>query len=986
MGPETVRALRGGLSRASFAKHLQVTPHTVYRWELPDGSKEARRPRGAELERLASLAARRTDRGGAPSESMAQAERLAGTENVGAPEKLALSERSSATPGSERLADVLGALDRVLRGDWMSGRAELLRILANARAEPLDVLALAAVGLAIVDVALRSDPRSAIATLSPALRDAEEDRLAPHVAAYVHAAAACVHALPDATLFDVGRVHAHAARAEALAQGQIPEIAFLAWLGTLHVAVTVADEELLQRAFARLDVATTADLPPLLALHELEARALRAKFAGQRALGARFTEELIESAAARGYPLLHARALAFSAVGKLDELDAPETVLALARRSAQIATAARASAGAHVAFAARAEAEALLRLGRAEEAVAALGELAAYTVETKVPPIQAAATEARVRYVTGRYDAMSEISARLRACEVASLKPICQAIAAYVDALQMLGTSSDPEGTAEAFERAAESAGRWTFLLRDVLVWAATAHVVVGTDAPARAALRRAQRLLDRFPSPWASAHLRRAEGTHVAVHGRWAQGRQLIESAIGTFESGGDLVDAALAGHLLAALAQAFEEPDARDRVESSEARLAGLGLRAPGAIRAGVERILAARRSEGARPDEGGEIARLVAPIQRLAVRGAEPALVLREILRVAGELVPGKGCCLEELDSQNEARVIGGEAEGPSSAFEWIEFGDGCGRRLRLGVRGALGEDARATLSIVAITAGLALEVATLRSAGAARAETSTEDEGEVPGFVAVSAPMRALRSEIVHLAGSRATVVIQGESGTGKEIVARAIHDRSTRARMPYVAFNCAAIPRDLFEGQLFGFRRGAFTGAARDQPGVLRAAEGGTIFLDEIGELPLDVQPKLLRFLENGEIFALGDERPTHVDVRVIAATHRDLGALVREGRFREDLYYRLQVVALRIAPLRDRREDIAPLARHFLRLLSAAEAPPILAPDALAKLAAYPFPGNVRELRNALERALAYAPPPRVIRAEHLVLGGGLTG
>src|SRR5262249_55650319 len=152
-------------------------------------------------------------------------------------------------------------------------------------------------------------------------------------------------------------------------------------------------------------------------------------------------------------------------------------------------------------------------------------------------------------------------------------------------------------------------------------------------------------------------------------------------------------------------------------------------------------------------------------------------------------------------------------------------------------------------------------------------------------------------------------------IHGESGTGKELVARAVHDLSPRASLPYVAFNCAAVPRELFEAQLFGYKKGAFTGAARDEPGVLRAAAGGTIFLDEIGELPLDVQPKLLRVLENGEVFPLGDKRPQRIDVRVVAATHRDLLALVRDGRFREDLYYRLQVIVLRIPPLRDRRDD-----------------------------------------------------------------------
>jgi transcriptional regulator with PAS, ATPase and Fis domain len=237
------------------------------------------------------------------------------------------------------------------------------------------------------------------------------------------------------------------------------------------------------------------------------------------------------------------------------------------------------------------------------------------------------------------------------------------------------------------------------------------------------------------------------------------------------------------------------------------------------------------------------------------------------------------------------------------------------------------------------------------------------------------------MRALRTELVRLAGSRSTVIITGESGVGKELVARAIHDLSERRGRPYVAFNCAAVPRDLFEGQLFGYRRGAFTGAVSDHPGVIRAASGGTLFLDEIGELPIDIQPKLLRFLENSEVFPLGERRPLHVDVRIVAATHRDLGALVHEGRFRDDLYYRLHVVPLFVPPLRERREDIPVLARHFVRELSRQGEPPVLAPDAIAALVGHPWPGNVRELRNAIERALAFSPAPEVLRAEHLRLG-----
>jgi transcriptional regulator with PAS, ATPase and Fis domain len=237
------------------------------------------------------------------------------------------------------------------------------------------------------------------------------------------------------------------------------------------------------------------------------------------------------------------------------------------------------------------------------------------------------------------------------------------------------------------------------------------------------------------------------------------------------------------------------------------------------------------------------------------------------------------------------------------------------------------------------------------------------------------------MRKLRGELSRLAGSNATVIITGESGVGKEVVARGVHDLSDRSEKPYVAFNCATVPRDLFEGQLFGYRRGAFTGASSDHPGVIRAANGGTLFLDEIGELPLDIQPKLLRFLENGEVFPLGERRPIRVDVRVLAATHRNLAELVQAGRFREDLYYRLQVVPIFVPPLRDRKEDIPVLARHFLRELTRRGEPPVLAPDAVAALVAHNWPGNVRELRNVIERAMAFSPAPGVLRSEHLSLG-----
>jgi transcriptional regulator with PAS, ATPase and Fis domain len=279
----------------------------------------------------------------------------------------------------------------------------------------------------------------------------------------------------------------------------------------------------------------------------------------------------------------------------------------------------------------------------------------------------------------------------------------------------------------------------------------------------------------------------------------------------------------------------------------------------------------------------------------------------------------------------------------------------------------------------LSVLGTVASLSLESATLRGYDERRVNAASDERlPEIPGFLAASPAMRKLRTELSRLVGSGATVIITGESGVGKEVVARAIHDLSDRSAKPYVAFNCATVPRELFEGQLFGYRRGAFTGASADHPGVIRAATGGTLFLDEIGELPLDIQPKLLRFLENGEVFPLGERRPLRVDVRVLAATHRNLGELVRTGKFREDLYYRLQVVPIHVPPLRDRREDVPVLARHFLRELTRQGEPPVLAPDALSALSAHSWPGNVRELRNVIERSMAFSPTPSVLRAEHL--------
>jgi two-component system NtrC family response regulator len=228
-----------------------------------------------------------------------------------------------------------------------------------------------------------------------------------------------------------------------------------------------------------------------------------------------------------------------------------------------------------------------------------------------------------------------------------------------------------------------------------------------------------------------------------------------------------------------------------------------------------------------------------------------------------------------------------------------------------------------------------------------------------------LIAESPQMKAILEMLGRVAPTETTVLILGESGTGKELIARAIHANSPRASGPFMAVNCAAIPEHLLESELFGHVKGAFTGAIRDRVGKFEAAEGGTIFLDEIGEMRPELQVKILRCLEERTLERVGDNRPIRVDVRILAATNKDLTKAIQAGEFREDLYYRLNVVPLSIPPLRERRGDIRPLAQHFLKRLGASPRLTI-APDAFRAMETHEWPGNVRELENALERAMIF--------------------
>src|SRR6266404_9997298 len=256
--------------------------------------------------------------------------------------------------------------------------------------------------------------------------------------------------------------------------------------------------------------------------------------------------------------------------------------------------------------------------------------------------------------------------------------------------------------------------------------------------------------------------------------------------------------------------------------------------------------------------------------------------------------------------------------------------------------------------------------------LSGASGARVSSATTQMSGVsalPGMVFSSRAMSEVARSVERIKDSESTVLVTGESGTGKELIARAIHRLSRRSESQFIPFNCSAVPAELIESMLFGHRKGTFTGALADHLGLIRSAENGTLFLDEIGDLPIPLQPKLLRFLQEGEVHTLGDPAPRKVNIRVIAATHKDLEQLVRERLFREDLYYRIATLTVKVPPLRERPEDVSALISHYLSHYARRNDKSIagITWDAVRILEAYPWPGNVRELAGEIERLVLYA-------------------
>ncbi|HKP60373.1 MAG TPA: sigma 54-interacting transcriptional regulator [Polyangiales bacterium] len=875
---------------------------------------------------------------------------------------------------------LLPVLERIPKAELRRAENELLQLLASGELRTRAARALATQALARVAVLARGDGRAAFSMLLPILHELEHSGLPPRVELAVHVTAALVFASPDGRLFDAGKTTVHVTRGERLvdAHGSAEDRLFL-WIAQFAVAFVLNDRELFERVSARgHEVLHGHELPVPRAVAQY-AMAIDAYLAGRPAQAARRFEALGDLSEANELSVFKARALSHLADAMLDDAADPREVLSLAERARRISQEQRHGISIQSLVATWAEGEALLRMARFAEAEQRLQQAFALAEELAWTPVLVGLSLARLYGYTGRGQQLRVLADRLSRYNGPVQRVITNAEAQCFRALAGLIEGADPRAVFETLDRADQlhqEGASWGFLGRSIALLHVSARVALGELEPAQQALGRLERMLDVMPSTWADVQLRNYRGLLLCRSGRVQEGRKAIEAALATCELAGLVPEAVCARYTLAELAQRMGESNAAILRERAETDLARIGVKLPAALRLSPEQL--AQASE-VRSDSG--VARLVVPIQRLSVRGMSPALIQRELVAVLDELFPSASIRLEEIDSKGQALLLAQVEAAAEGGQESVELGDGSGRRLRVTVKGALPDNAHHVLTSVASVAALALEIATLRGFAEQRGPNgkATDALPELPGFVAASSAMRTLKLDLVRLSRSRSTVIVSGESGSGKEIVARAIHDLSARATQPFIAFNCAAVPRDLFEGQLFGYKRGAYTGASADHPGVIRTARGGTLFLDEIGELPLDVQPKLLRFLENGEIFPLGERRAVQVDVRVIAATHRDLELLVREGLFREDLFYRLQVVPVRIPPLRERREDVIALARHFLRQLTPPDhEPPVLSPDAIATLLAHDWPGNVRELRNVIERSLAFAPVPNVLDGEHL--------
>ncbi len=504
---------------------------------------------------------------------------------------------------------------------------------------------------------------------------------------------------------------------------------------------------------------------------------------------------------------------------------------------------------------------------------------------------------------------------------------------------------------------------------------------------------------LDPRTTPGAWGEFLRLRGTLRAHQGRATEAYHDIAQSSSVFELVGERYQAAVSQLALARLAARAGARSTSDRHYQYAAQV----FESLGATR-DLEEVRAAM---AAAPTPGtGEYVGSAADADDSLVRRLVDAAVLPELLarELAAAMLEAVGADMTAVYVQlpgGDVRVLaqaGTNTDGARSlarlAAQGSAYGPGAlivepvGRELDgprwvvMASSRPVGHPVMRRVRMMATVARQGFELCGAREHGPAAIAPGIERPLEplIPGFICASAAMHKVVDQIQRLQGNDLTVLITGESGTGKELIARAIHVGSPRSAATFLPYNCTTTTRELADSQLFGHRRGAFTGAVSDQPGLVRTAGSGTLFLDEVGDLPIDVQPKLLRFLEQGEIMPVGETRPQRVDVRVLAATNADLEQRVAEGKFREDLYYRLSVIRIHVPPLRQRREEIPHLSTYFVREAAERLGRPDaqLSPEVLELFSQHWWPGNVRQLRNEVQRAVAMAPPGGVVGPEHL--------
>lgn len=483
--------------------------------------------------------------------------------------------------------------------------------------------------------------------------------------------------------------------------------------------------------------------------------------------------------------------------------------------------------------------------------------------------------------------------------------------------------------------------------------------------------------------------HLRIVTGRFALCKGQFEEACQPLQQAISIFDLNSCIYQRAIAGFYLAeAYRHLGRAHEAREAMGTAQKHFSTMQAR-PMLQR--VERWFASYASPAKAKDTAQALVTRTSAeaLTRLIGATASRELLLHELAKVLHQDFEIPIVAIYEKDKAGSPKLLAFEGCQLSRAVRMIESWRGNVIILKPGKESpvfvALSQTVGREFNIQAVlkTAEMGLELYALRRKLPIIAEYERgyeESEIRLPGMVYSSAAMRDVADQIYKIHGSKMAVLVTGESGTGKEGIARAIHLLSDRADGPFIAFNSSVVSPDLIDSQLFGHRKGSFTGAGDNYMGWIRAAEGGTLFLDEIGEMPLELQPKLLRFLQESEVHPVGETKPVKVNVRVIAATNRDLESFVAQGKFREDLYYRLNVIRLHIPPLRERREEIPLLAHHLLEVFSRElnKQNLTIAPEALDAMTIYDWPGNIRQLANEIQRTAALLPDGGIIRPEQL--------